>query len=349
MDFHGNSRNCFCRRRFRGDGLHGWSFHGGSGGGLFPAAADGNDEGYHRHCRRDAGDQPFGKRTAGGGLQRLEVPGFRPDRLGFRDVPDGRRFSCRVGDDLKQRVHILGALLGQDAHAEGQNVKLLLRQPRTAGQGVLYHAVGGRGGQDAGTAIVDRGGHGVNVRPGADLPVPAVLLHGAEPVLGHHLGGLHIAVLSLNVQILCRAQVQKDKLAVTLHHDVIRADVPVNDAVLMDFRQRLHDGRHQADAGAVIHGASPLQFFQQCFALDEVHDDVGGLILDENGLDPDDTGNTAQLCHFPGFLQEAVEALFHAGFLHDGAAPHNGGAVFPADHAGAHGVVFLDGDLLFQQ
>ena len=168
-------------------------------------------------------------------------------------------------------------------------------------------------------------------------------------MLGHHLGGLHIAVLSLNVQILCRAQVQKDKLAVTLHHDVIRADVPVNDAVLMDFRQRLHDGRHQADAGAVIHGASPLQFFQQCFALDEVHDDVGGLILDENGLDPDDTGNTAQLCHFPGFLQEAVEALFHAGFLHDGAAPHNGGAVFPADHAGAHGVVFLDGDLLFQQ
>ena len=117
----------------------------------------------------------------------------------------------------------------------------------------------------------------------------------------------------------------------------------------MDFRQRLHDGRHQADAGAVIHGAFPLQFFQQCFALDEVHDDVGGLILDENGLDPDDTGNTAQLCHFPGFLQEAVEALFHAGFLHDGIAPHNGRAAFPADHAGAHGEVLFNGDLLLQQ
>ena len=297
MDFHRDSGN-----RFRGDGLRGRCFHGGSGGGLFPAAADGNDEGYHRYSRRDAGDQPLGERTAGVGLRRLEVPGFRPDRLGFRDIRDRLRFLCRMGDDLKQCVHILRALLGQDAHAEGQNVKLLLCQPRTAGQGVLYHAVGGGGGQDAGAAVVDRGGHGVNVRPWTDLPRLTVLLHGAEPMLGHHLGGLHIAVLSLNVQILCRAQVQQDKLAVTLHHDVVRADVPVNDAVLMDFRQRLHDGRHQADAGAVIHGASPLQFFQQGLALDEVHDDVGGLILDENGLDPDDTGNTAQLCHFPCFF-----------------------------------------------
>ena len=119
--------------------------------------------------------------------------------------------------------------------------------------------------------------------------------------------------------------------------------------MLVDFCQRLHDGRHEPDAAVKVHGAVLLHFLLQRLALDKVHDDVGGLILDENGLDPDDTGNTAQLCHFPGFLQEAVEALFHAGFLHDGAAPHNGGAVFPADHAGAHGVVFLDGDLLFQQ
>ena len=207
-----------------------------------------------------------------------------------------------MGDDLKQRVHILRAVLGQDVHAEGQNVKLLLRQPRTAGQGVLYHAVGGGGGQDAGAAVVDRGGHGVNVRPWTDLPSLAVLLHGAEPVLGHHLGGLHIAVLSLNVQVFCRAQVQQDKLAVTLHHDVIRADVPVNDAVLMDFRQRLHDGRHQADAGAVIHGAFPLQFFQQCFALDKVHDDIGCLILDEDRIHAHHTGNAPQLRHFPCFF-----------------------------------------------
>ena len=119
--------------------------------------------------------------------------------------------------------------------------------------------------------------------------------------------------------------------------------------MLVNFCQRLNDGRQQGQAGVEGHRPLPLQLFQQRLALDEVHDNVSRFILDENGLDPDDTGNTAQLCHFPGFLQETVEALFHAGFLHDGAAPHNGGAVFPADHAGAHGVVFLDGDLLFQQ
>ena len=237
MDFHGNSRNCFCRRRFRGGGLRGRCFHGGSGGGLFPAAADGNNEGYHRHSCRNAGDQPFGKRTAGVGLRRLEVPGFRPDRLGFRDVPDGRRFSCRVGDDLKQSVHILGALLGQDVHAEGKNVKLLLRQPRFAGQGVFHNPVNRGGRQCAGAAVVDRGGHRVNVRPRADAGVLPVLLDGAEALFGDHLGGLNRAVLSLNIQILCRAQVQKDGLAVRLHHDIVRADVPVNDTVLVDFRQ----------------------------------------------------------------------------------------------------------------
>ena len=61
MDFHGDSRDRFRGCRFRG-GLHGWSFRGGSGGGLFPAAADGNGEGYHRDHRRNAGYQPFGKR-----------------------------------------------------------------------------------------------------------------------------------------------------------------------------------------------------------------------------------------------------------------------------------------------
>lgn len=106
----------------------------------FSAAADGNDEGYHRR-RRDAGDQPFGKWTAGAGFGgwRFRVSGRTGSAL---DVPDGRRFSCRVGDDLKQSVHILRAVLGQGVHAEGKNVEFLLRQPWTAGQGVLYHAVG---------------------------------------------------------------------------------------------------------------------------------------------------------------------------------------------------------------
>lgn len=92
------------------------------------------------------------------------------------------------------------------------------------------------------------------------------------------------------------------KPAVVLHHDVVRADVPVNDAVLMDFGQCLHDGGHQADAGAVIHGAFPLQFFQQSFALDKVHDDIGCLILDEDRIHAHHTGNAPQFRHFPCFF-----------------------------------------------
>ena len=143
----------------------------------------------------------------------------------------------QAGDHLQQGGHVLRALLRQNAHTGGQNIKLLLRQPRFAGQGVFHDPVNRGGRQCAGAAVVDRGGHRVNVRPRADAGVLPVLLDGAEALFGDHLGGLNRAVLSLNIQILCRAQVQKDGLAVRLHHDIVRADVPVNDTVLVDFRQ----------------------------------------------------------------------------------------------------------------
>ena len=122
-----------------------------------------------------------------------------------------------------------------------------------------------------------------------------------------------------------------------------------SNAVLVDLRQRLHDGGHEFDAAVKVHGAVLLQFFQEGLALDEVHDDVGRFVLDENGFYPHDAGNPPKLCHFPGFLQETVEAFLSAGFSHHGAAPHHGGVSLPADHTGAHGIVFLDGDLLLQQ
>ena len=377
MDFHGDSRDRFRGCRFRG-GLHGWSFRGGSGGGLFPAAADGNGEGYHRDHRRNAGYQPFGKRPLRlhivpgrlGGLRfwvyRLGLLGyrfrlhrfgrgcFRLDRLGrfhFRNNFGRFRFRLplRVGEHLQERVHALRTILRAHMHTVRQNVELRLRQPWLAGQRIVYGAVCRGGRENAGAAIVDGGGHGVNVRPRTDLSALAVLLNGAESVLGHHLGGLDAAVISLNVQILRRAQIQQNQLAVRPHHDVVRADVPVDNAVLMDFCQCLHDGGHEFDAAVKVHGAVLLQFFQEGFALDEVHDDVGRFVLDENRFHPHDAGNAPKLCHFPGFLQETVKAFLSAGFSHHGAAPHYGGVTVPADHAGAHGIVFLDGNLLLQQ
>ena len=254
-----------------------------------------------------------------------------------------------MGEHLQERVHALRTILRAHTHTVRQNVELRLRQPWLAGQRIVYGAVGGGGRENAGAAIVDGGGHGVNVRPRTDLSALAVLLNGAESVLGHHLGGLDAAVISLNVQILRRAQIQQNQLAVRPHHDVVRADVPVDNAVLMDLRQRLHDRGHEFDAAVKVHGAVLLQFFQEGLALDEVHDDVGRFVLDENRFHPHDAGNAPKLCHFPGFLQETVEAFLSAGFSHHGAAPHHGGVSLPADHTGAHGIVFLDGDLLLQQ
>ena len=250
---------------------------------------------------------------------------------------------------MQERVHALRTILRAHTHTVRQNAELRMRQPRLAGQRIVYGAVGGGGRENAGAAIVNRGGHGVNIRPRADLSALAVLLNGAESVLGHHLGGLDAAVVSLNVQVLRRAQIQQNQLAVRPHHDVVRADVPVDNAVLMDFCQCLHDGGHEFDAAVKVHGAVLLQFFQEGLALDEVHDDVGCFVLDENRFHPHDAGNAPKLCHFPGFLQETVEAFLSAGFSHHGAAPHHGGVPLPADHTGAHGIVFLDSDLLLQQ
>ena len=277
------------------------------------------------------------------------LPCFLLYWLCFRHSIERLRLPLRVGEHLQERVHALRTILRAHTHTVRQNVELRLRQQRLTGQCIVYGAVGGGGRENAGAAIVNRGGHGVNVRPRADLSALAVLLNGAESVLGHHLGGLDAAVISLNVQILRRAKIQQNQLAVRPHHDVVRADVPVDNAVLMDFCQCLHDGGHEFDAAVKVHGAVLLQFFQEGLALDEVHDDVGRFVLDENRFHPHDAGNAPKLCHFPGFLQETVEAFLSAGFSHHGAAPHHGGVTVPADHAGAHGIVFLDGNLLLQQ
>ena len=275
----------------------------------------------------------------------------RFDRLGRRrHCPEWLRLpALRADGHLQQRGHAPGAVFRPDAHAVRQNVKLRLRQQRLAGQGVIHDPVHSRGRQNAGAAVIDRGGHGVNVRPRADAGVALILLDGAEALFGHHLGGLDVAVPSLNVQVLGRAKVKQNQPAVRPHHDIVRADVPMDNAMLVNFCQRLNDGRQQGQAGVEGHRPLPLQLFQQRLALDEVHDNVSRFILDENGLHSHNAGNAAQLRHFPGFFQEAVEALLGAGLSHHGVAPHHHGAVFPADHAGAHGEIFFDRDLLFQQ
>ena len=107
-------------------------------------------------------------------------------------------------------------------------------------------AVHRRGQELSRHAVTDRGAHGIDVRPGADVARLAVLLHGAEALLGDDEGGLSAAT----AEVLGRAQVQEHQLSVRAQHQVVGAYIPVDDAAGVDLSQLVDDGKQESDAFA---------------------------------------------------------------------------------------------------
>ena len=93
-------------------------------------------------------------------------------------------------------------------------------------------------------------------------------------------------------------------------------------------------------------GAGFLKPLLQRLAFDEIHDDVGGLVGQEQIQNLNHLGNFSDPGHLPGFLQEDILAAVPGRLGLLGAVPLQGGSVLP--HHLTRGVVFLDGYLLLQ-
>ena len=160
-----------------------------------------------------------------------------------------------------------------------QRFQRLRRQRFQAGflprDGVLDHPIGGDGRQFSGQGVIDRGGHGIDVRPWAGAAPLGILLKGAEAALGDLHGGRAI----VDAQVLRRAQVQNLHLAARRQHQVVRADVPVDKPCLMHLLHGLNGGEENAFRLFPRQRAGLFQPRFQRLAFHEVHDDIGRLVF----------------------------------------------------------------------
>ena len=274
--------------------------------------------------------------------QRRAAQDHRQKPLGRGGLGRGRRL-----EGFEERRHGLNALLG--LHGQAVLYGALERHRRHAQQGeiqpVPVEAIHGLGRNDAGDAVVEGGGEGVDVRPGAGAAPLHVLLQGAEAGLGHQLGG-HAAS---DGEILGGAEVQQAEGTVGLHHDVVGADVPVDHAQLVHGGHALHEGREQLDGLGHGEGAPALEPFAQGDALGKVHDDVGGVVLVEGLPHPHHPGHGADLGHFPRFFEKALAAGLPLAALLVGGVPMHFVGLGLISGELIQGKILLDGDLELQR
>ena len=143
------------------------------------------------------------------------------------------------------------------------------------GQQVAVHPLHSVVGGLAHDAAVEGGRQGIDIGPGTLMALAAVLFLGG--VAGFEDDGQALDVgLGHRPR---RAEIQQLGPAAIQHHDVVGADVPVDDAVGMDPLQRAHHRHQQRHGVGGGQAAVALQVVFQVNAVQEVHDDVGGAVF----------------------------------------------------------------------
>ena len=214
----------------------------------------------------------------------------------------------------------------------------------------LAHAPGhGVHGDTAGEAVVDGAAEGIFIGPGADAATAAVLLHRGEAVLDDRFRGL--VQLLLRVGILHgpdRTEIQDLGAAGGVQDDIVGADVPVDEAGLMDGVQGIDHVLQHLQGLLGLQAAAPhLDHLHELRALDEFHDDVGGIVLPEAAVDAHDLGDLGQLRQGPGLPEEPLPAGLEGGYHVGGVDLHILAHIHITVHRGA-GEELLDRHQPFQ-
>ena len=202
----------------------------------------------------------------------------------------------------------------------------------------------------AGQAVPDRGAHGIFIGPGTEAASGMILLDGCEAVFQDRFRGL--VQFLLCVRILhgphC-TEVQQFGAATGVEHDIVRTDVPVDDAALMDLRQRFHHGPQDPEGLFDSQPSAPHpDIFSQVHAPDIFHDDIGGVVLLYEVQDGHDFGDVLELYQRLGFPEEPFPTALEVGDSGLAAAFHGVGLSTLAEY-GAAGIEFLDGDASLHQ
>ena len=144
------------------------------------------------------------------------------------------------------------------------------------------------------------------------------------------------------------AKVDEPHLPV-FQHQVIRGDIPVDQAPLMQGGQGPEQGLYHGEELLGGKPAAPLGHqFGEGGALDVFHDDIGGIVGLEEVPHADDDLLLIHLGHGPGFVEEFLLAPLKAfpGRAYAVARQLRG---YGGVAAGlVHGIIFLDGHLKLQ-
>ncbi|MPM70223.1 hypothetical protein SDC9_117176 [bioreactor metagenome] len=194
---------------------------------------------------------------------------------------------------------------------------------------------------NAGYCTVDGCAERVHVRPGPLHAARAILFFRRVTGLEHD-GETAVAAVGI---VPRRAEVEQLDVAFLGDHDVVRADVAVDDARAVHFRKRAHERLHHIEHGCGGElSARVREHLLERFTLDELHYDIRGVVLKEEVLDCHDTRQAVELGEALCFVHKAVASRGkERGFVSKIRQDGGGSVVFARDKA--HGVIFFNGNL----
>ena len=144
--------------------------------------------------------------------------------------------------------------------------------------------------------------------------------------------------------IACRAEIHQLQLAALCQHQVIGADVAVDNALGVNDAQTAHDGQHQRHQLLQLKAAARIDVVLEGLAVEELHDDVGGAVCLEVIQNIHDTLFLGERSDVLRLKQEALDALAEKNLS---ALRHNDsrGLLVGAVRR-TRGIKLLDGDAL---
>ena len=154
-------------------------------------------------------------------------------------------------------------------------------------------------GQTPGQHFIEHHAGGIDIGAGV-RPVTAGLLgrdvvHTAQSFLGHGLA----------VGQACNTEIGHLDAAVPQHHDILRFDVPVDDAAAVGVAESAHDLDDEVQRLPPIHFTTPLHILLEGDAVDELHDDIVQLVTAGHVIHRDDVG-VGQLSDSQRLIVEAA-------------------------------------------
>ena len=190
-------------------------------------------------------------------------------------------------------------------------------QPAGRDQGIvlLVAALDGTDRDAAGEAVVQGGAQAVQIAP-RPLAMSGVLLVGGKALLEH---GGHGGV---SPDVPGAAKIHELDRSVFQEHQVVRADVPVDDPLFVHGGHGSDHRLHHKEQVLCGTGALLLSDLLKGLALQKFHDNVGGVVLREVVQHPNDLRDLLQGRHGSGLPQKLLPALGVLRLPRRGVAGH---------------------------